>query len=281
MNVAAHVAANVAAPKENLTAASRRQLILERLLALVCLAAPFLAAALMTGTAAALVGPARLAPELEPYVVTVLNRSGDSSGFCTGSVISPTVVLTAAHCVGAPDDTRIFFKDAKGAPVLVETAAVAINPGFRPDAIRRRITSIDLALVLLAEPLPSAFTPVEIAKGALPTPGQKFLIAGFGVADEAQGKTGGILRSGILVDTGPKSSVLLWAADPARSGLGACTGDSGAPLLSFDRPAVVAVAVWAKGQGGNHCGALTQAVLVAPQRHWIETTMNAWSAAAR
>jgi hypothetical protein len=239
----------------------------------------FLMLALVSGTASALVGPARLAPELEPYVVTVLNRSGGSAGFCTASVISQSVVLTAAHCVGAPDDTRIFFQNAKREPVLIETASIAINPGFRPDAIRRRVVSIDLALILLAEPLPPAFTPIDVAKTNSAEPGQKFLIAGFGVSDEAQGKTGGILRSGILVDTGPKSSVLLWAADPKQSGLGACTGDSGAPILAFDRPVVVAVAVWAKGHGGNRCGALTQAVLVAPQRHWIEATLNAWSAA--
>lgn len=235
--------------------------------------------ALASGAAQALVGPAQLAPELEPYVVTVLNRSGGSAGFCTATVISPSVVLTAAHCVGAPDDTRIFFRNAKREPVLIEAASTAINPGYRPDAIRRRLVSIDLALILLAEPLPPSFRPIEFARTNSVEPGQKFLIAGFGVADEGLGKTGGVLRSGILVDTGPKSSVLLWAADPNQTGLGACTGDSGAPIFAFDRPLVVAVAVWAKGHGGNRCGALTQAVLIAPQRHWIEATLNAWSAA--
>jgi hypothetical protein len=235
--------------------------------------------ALMSSTAGALVGPARLAPELEPYVVTVLNRSGGSAGFCTGSVITPSVVLTAAHCVGSPDDTRIFFRNGKREPVLIETRSIAINPGFRPDAIRRRIVSIDLALVLLSEPLPPSFSPIELSRTSSSEPGQKFLIAGFGVADEGQGKTGGVLRSGVLVDTGPKSAILLWAADPKQTGLGACTGDSGAPLLAFDKPVVVAVAVWAKGSGGNRCGALTQAVLVAPQSRWIEATLDGWSAA--
>lgn len=274
MNIAWNIAWNIASREDrckrgpSLPARGRWRRIL------VCLIG-----ALASGTAAwALVGPSRIAPELEPYVVTVLNRSAGSAGFCTASVIARSIVLTAAHCVSTPGDSRIFFRDGKGAPVLIEVASIAVNPGYRPDAIRRRLVSIDLALVRLAEPLPAAFTPIELAQSSAVEIGQKFLIAGFGVADENEGKTGGILRSGVLAASGPKSQILLWVTDPSGRGLGGCTGDSGAPILAFDRPVVVAVAIWAKGQNGRQCGALTQAVLVAPQRHWIDAIQTAWGA---
>lgn len=233
---------------------------------------------LIPTAASALVGPAREAPELGPYVVVVLNRSGSSASFCTATVIARNIVLTAAHCVTAPDDARVFFRDAEGQSTTLDVASIVLNPGYRPDAVRRRLVSIDLALVRLAEPLPSAFTPVALPKfgPAAPAVGQIFRIAGFGVADEGAGKTGGILRQGDLIASGPKSSVLLWLVDPNRQGLGACTGDSGAPIFAATAPLLVAVAVWAKGENGRFCGALTQAALIAPQRRWIDNTLSAW-----
>ncbi|WOJ89570.1 trypsin-like serine protease [Methylocapsa polymorpha] len=233
---------------------------------------------LIPTAASALVGPAREAPDLAPYVAVVLNRNGSSASFCTATVIARNIVLTAAHCVTAPDDTRVFFRDAEGQSTMLDVTSIALNPGYRPDAVRRRLVSIDLALVRLAEPLPSAFSPVALPKfgPAAAAVGQMFRIAGFGVADEGAGKTGGVLREGDLIASGPKSSILLWLADPNREGLGACTGDSGAPIFAAAAPLLVAVAVWAKGENGHSCGALTQAVLIAPQRRWIDATLSAW-----
>ncbi len=234
--------------------------------------------ALMPKAASALVGPAREAPELEPYVVTVLNRNGSSASFCSASVIARNIVLTAAHCVTSPDDARVFFRDASGQPTLLDVASIAINPGYRPDAIRRRLISIDLALLRLVEPLPDSFTPVSFSKSASAEIGQIFRIAGFGVADEGSGRTGGVLREGNLVASGPRSAILLWLKDPNQEGLGACTGDSGAPVFAAKAPILVAVAVWAKGENGHICGALTQAVRIPPQRPWIENVLSAWGA---
>lgn len=237
-----------------------------------------LSMALIPPPASALVGPAREAPDLEPYVVMVLNRNDSSASFCSASVIARNIVLTAAHCVTSPDDTRVFFRDAEGRSTILEVASIALNPGYRPDAVRRRLISIDLALVRLVEPLPSAFTPVDLSGSISVDVGQTFRIAGFGVANEGSGRTGGMLREGNLVASGPKSSILLWLKDPNHEGLGACTGDSGAPIFAAQKPLLVAVAVWAKGDPGHFCGALTQAVFVAPQRRWIENALSAWGA---
>jgi hypothetical protein len=287
----------------------------------------------------ALVGPAREAPELAPYVVTVLDKSGGrGASYCTASVIAPDVVMTAAHCVSNLSDTQVFYRGGQdrlvlfdiasiawtlavaallvllalyfgrvrkragveigllgfilfgGALacyfwmeiatrlVLFDVASIAVHPEFRPKIGRKHLISIDLALLRLAEPLPPAFKPIELTDSGPVATGQPFRIAGFGRADETVSGTSGVLRAGILVASGPKSPVLVWLADRDGTGLGGCTGDSGAPVLAIGQPSLVAVAIRAKGKNGYSCGATTEAVLIGPQMPWVRKTLQAWGA---
>ena len=236
----------------------------------------------LTAPVFALVGPAREAPEFAPYVVTVLDKSGGGRGggasFCTASVIAPDVVLTAAHCVPNLSNTRVFFRDGHGQLVLFDVASIAVHPEFRPKIGRKQLISIDLALLRLAEPLPPAFKPIELTESGPVATGQPFRMAGFGRADESVSGTSGVLRAGILVASGPKSPVLVWLTDPDGTGLGGCTGDSGAPVLAISQAALVAVAIRAKGNNGYSCGAMTEAVLIGPQMPWVRKTLQAWGA---
>ena len=236
----------------------------------------------LTAPVFALVGPAREAPELAPYVVSVLDKSGGGNGggasFCTASVIAPDVVLTAAHCVSNLSNTRVFFRGDHSQPVLVDIASIAVHPEFRPKIGRKQLISIDLALLRLAEPLPPTFKPVELTDAGPVATGHPFRIAGFGRADESVSGTSGVLRAGTLVASRPKSPVLVWLTDPDGTGLGGCTGDSGAPVLAIGQPALVAVAIRAKGNSGYSCGAMTEAVLIGPQMPWVRKTLQAWGA---
>jgi hypothetical protein len=236
----------------------------------------------LTAPVFALVGPAREAPEFAPYVVSVLDKSGGGNGggasFCTASVIAPDVVLTAAHCVSNLSNTRVFFRGDHSQLVLVDIASIAVHPEFRPKIGRKQLISIDLALLRLAEPLPRTFKPVELTDAGPVATGHPFRIAGFGRADESVSGTSGVLRAGILVASRPKSPVLVWLTDPDGTGLGGCTGDSGAPVLAIGQPALVAVAIRAKGNSGYSCGAMTEAVLIGPQMPWVRKTLQSWGA---
>jgi hypothetical protein len=233
----------------------------------------------LTAPVFALVGPAREAPELAPYVVTVLDKSGGGgASFCTASVIAQDIVLTAAHCVSNLANTRVFFRGGQKQLVLFDVASIAIHPKFRPNVGRKHLISIDLALLRLAEPLPPPFKPVELMDSSPVATGQRFRIAGFGRASEDVSGTSGVLRAGILVASGPKSPVLVWLTDPDGTGLGGCTGDSGAPVLAVGQPALVAVAIRANGINGHSCGASTEAALIGPQMPWVRKTLQAWGA---
>jgi Trypsin len=169
-----------------------------------------------------------------------------------------------------------FWTDIATRLVFFDIASIAIHPEFRPKIGRKRLISIDLALLRLAEPLPPKFKPIELAESGPVATAQPFRIAGFGRADESVSGTSGVLRAGILVATRPKSPVLVWLTDPDGTGLGACTGDSGGPILAIAQPALVAVAIRAKGNDGYSCGAMTEAVLIGPQMPWVRKTLQAW-----
>jgi secreted trypsin-like serine protease len=226
--------------------------------------------------ALALVGASSEDQSFAAHVVMVLKRGVDRAGFCTGVVVAPQVVLTAAHCAAAAKDMRIHYKDSSGQPILVEVRAVVTHPGFRPDALARRVVSIDLALVRTQTPLDARFSPAELDETGAVATGQPLRIVGYGVAREGEGTSAGVLRSAALQVRAPLSKILVWAEDPSGAGAGGCTGDSGGPILSDDGAKVIAITTWSAGTAGRRCGALTQGPLVAPQRAWIDGVRLRW-----
>ena len=123
--------------------------------------------------AAALVAPlasARALVGAEPdgrfadRVAMVLIRGGDKAGFCTGLVLSPRVLLTAAHCLRPLRDMAVHYRDAADGAVIIPVDAAIAHPLYRADAIKARAHSIDLALIRTARPLSSRFAGAAIAR---------------------------------------------------------------------------------------------------------------------
>jgi len=232
-----------------------------------------LAAFFVASPAAGVVGPSVEASAFADRVVMVLTRGPEGSGLCTGIVLTPRIVLTAAHCLRAPAEMRIHFRDASGQPVLIEVAATLAHPDFHADAAARRTRSIDIGLIETNQSLPDAFRPATLAEGDPPEPGAAVVVAGFGVSREGEWKSGGRLAAAKLRVREPRSRVLLWVA-PAEGDSGACAGDSGGPIFADDENTVVAIVAWTEGRAKAKCGSLTQGVLVAPVADWIGAAMR-------
>lgn len=238
--------------------------------------AVLLAVGLWPGDAEAIVGAGSDGSSVASHVVMLLNRQGDKAGFCTGIAIAQDIVLTAAHCVPNGAELRIHFPGDPARPVLLPVVGVARNPDYHADAIRTRERSIDLALVHLQTALPDQFTPATLAKASGAKPGDRFVVSGYGVTREGDGSSSGTLHAATLATRAPLSAVLLWAEDPAKAGSGACTGDSGGPVVAEGSTDVVALVLWSSGIGKAHCGDLTQSLWLAPHRAWIDRVMQAW-----
>jgi len=205
-------------------------------------------------------------------VAMVLIRGGDSAGFCSALVLSPRVLLTAAHCLRRLSDMAVHYRDDKGAAVIIPVDAAIPHPRYRSDAIQARVESIDLAVIHIARPLDHRFAASAIGDGEPPAIGATAIVSGYGAAREGDWSSGGTLRSVTLAVREPASTVLIWAADSAGREAGACSGDSGAPIWSADGETAIAIVAWAQAPHGRGCGGLTQGPLLAPLKGWIEET---------
>jgi hypothetical protein len=222
--------------------------------------------------------PARALVGAEPdgrfadRVAMVLIRGGDKAGFCSALVLSPRVLLTAAHCLRPLRDMAVHYRDGADGAVIIPVDAAIAHPLYRADAIKARVESIDLALIRTARPLSSRFAGAAIADGGPPPIGAPAIVSGYGAAREGDWSSGGELRSVTLAVREPASTVLIWVADPTGRVAGACSGDSGAPIWSADGSTAIAIVAWAQAAHGRGCGGLTQGPLLAPLRGWIEQT---------
>ncbi len=205
-------------------------------------------------------------------VAMVLLRGPGVAGFCSALVLDSRTLLTAAHCVKATRDMAVHYRDGSGAPVIIPVEAAVAHPLYRPDAIRERALSIDVALIRTVRPLDPRFVGAALASGPGPSVGDPVILSGYGVTSDGDWRSGGTLRSVALAVRAPASTVLIWAADPGGATAGACSGDSGAPIWSADGAAAIAIATWAQAPHGRGCGGLTQGPLLAPLKGWIEET---------
>ena len=207
---------------------------------------------------------------LSNHVVMVLGTRGS---VCTGTVLSPTVIVTAAHCTAGSKQIAVaYFED--GRPILQQVSAVARNPGFSSNSA----VSVDVALLRLNESLPGRFRPVTMDTGqAGREVGETLTIAGFGLAEEKDFKSAGTLRTA-RVDLLPKlyPRFLRLGKTGSLDDLAICKGDSGGPV--FTGGAVLVGVVYAAERTGKAktCGATAQAVRLAPQMNWINGILARW-----
>jgi hypothetical protein len=231
----------------------------------------------------AIVGGGVAGPDaIGPSVVTLIGSHGT---VCTGALIAPNVVLTAGHCIAPQTSYRVLDYTTQP-PRLLTAQKVASHPQFNLRAMLAHRATADVALLLLPSAVPSK-TPASLGTPRSPVaPGARFTIAGIGVTVSGGDQGIGTIRAASLIATGKPSQLQIRLVDPAtnntRDGLGACTGDSGAPVFEDqgDRAVVVGVVSWSTGANNSAgCGGLTGVTPLTIYRDWILQTMRSWGVA--
>jgi secreted trypsin-like serine protease len=236
--------------------------------------------AALTGAAqAVLLGSASRDPNgLRRSVVFVESSTGE---LCSGAVIGPDLVLTAAHCVIERTAYRVVGVSRSFKPRRLNVVAMALHPTFIAGTTPRTQPGVDLALLKLARPLGRDFAPLEPIRSDLIAVGDGVTIAGFGVLSERLRRSARTLRQANLVSLGPVevANRVQIVADGDRlaetAGAGACRGDSGGPILAATTAGyrLYGIVSWSSGALHSNppsaCGGLTAVTPVADHYSWI------------
>jgi secreted trypsin-like serine protease len=205
--------------------------------------------------------------------VLIVGSHGTS---CTGTAIARDLVLTAGHCIEADTTYKIVEFDVGRPPQLLDVREVARHPQFDLKTLFAHRATADVALLTMSRPLPADVIPATLGNGAAaPQVGETLTVVGYGVAVRGDGRTGGTLRAARLSVTGKPGNLQIRLVDPAtggtRAGMGACTGDSGAPVFAGD--ALIGVVSWSTGPNmTDGCGGLTGVTPLTLYRAWILET---------
>jgi trypsin len=231
--------------------------------------AALLGLTLSLAPAAALVGGAQPASEsIARHVVLIIG----GNSLCTGVAIAADLVLTAAHCVQANGKYRLLAFEGRRSTVKDVSSAVP-HPQFSP-----RADAPDLAVVKLATTPAPNLSPAPFSERRVPpSVGDRFIVAGFGVAVQGDRKTAGRLRAATLVATDRPSSQQLSLVDPQKlgdgPGLGVCNGDSGGPVFDEQDRTLVGIISWSSRTDGEPvCGFVSGIIPLARYRYWILET---------
>lgn len=192
----------------------------------------------------AIVGGQMVVPgsQLSKQVFMIYMKSFKGGSICTATMITPTVGLTAAHCVDALIGAYAIYsidasKALKGTggsreallknPLIRQITSIRVHPQWNGSINGEN--NADVAVFKIAGSLPPGFEVTRLFEGTL-NKGSRIIASGYGITSSLIGQGSGLLRETIATVDDPGLTESEFSIDQ-KNFQGSCSGDSGGPTF--------------------------------------------------
>ncbi len=207
----------------------------------------------------------------DPAVVALAIKYGSHlETYCTGTLIAPQTVLTAAHCI-QPYGAGLPYVVMFGASASSATSVSNIAAQYKDPLYNQ--SSNDFGVVKLAAPV-TKVAPLPWNKAALGKTlvGQSIRHVGYGVTTAGATGTSGVKHEVTYTVKNVTSALI----ESGGSGKQTCNGDSGGPAFMTLPGTTTETLVGVVSFGDQNCSYYGADGRVDLGAQWIKTTMDAW-----